>query len=67
MELSCILAYLRRESVQTIPMHCLYKNSNKSVSVRKRKIKHISKIQLVVYYQSYVLGWATTRVYVIAH
>ena len=28
----------------------------------------ISKIQLVVYYQCYVLiGWATTRLYVIAH
>ena len=28
----------------------------------------ISKIQLVVYYQSCILiGWATTRLYVIAH
>ena len=31
-------------------------------------ITYISKIQIVVYYQSYVLiGWATTRLYVIAH
>ena len=32
------------------------------------RIFHISKIQLVVYYQSCILiGWATTRLYVIAH
>ena len=33
-----------------------------------QEIKEISKIQLVVYYQCRVLiGWATTRLYVIAH
>ena len=34
----------------------------------KGKILFFSKIQLVVYYQCCVLiGWATTRLYVIAH
>ena len=33
-----------------------------------QEIKEISKIQLVVYYQCRVLiGWAATRLYVIAH
>ena len=32
------------------------------------QVNTISKIQLVVYYQCCVLiGWATTRLYVIAH
>ena len=31
-------------------------------------INYFSKIQLVVYYQCWILiGWATTRLYVIAH
>ena len=35
---------------------------------RKADISFFSKIQLVVYYQCWVLiGWATTRLYVIAH
>ena len=33
-----------------------------------RRIFAFSKIQLVVYYQFWILiGWATTRLYVIAH
>ena len=36
--------------------------------IRITRIKHIGKIQLVVYYQCCVLiGWASTRLYVIAH
>ena len=35
---------------------------------KDKKIKDISKIQLVIYYQCCILiGWATTRLYVIAH
>ena len=35
---------------------------------KDKKIKDISKIQVVVYYQCCILiGWATTRLYVIAH
>ena len=32
------------------------------------QVCYISKIQLVVYYQCcFLIGWATTRLYVIAH
>ena len=35
---------------------------------QEQKLNFISKIQLVVYYQCCVLiGWITTRLYVIAH
>ena len=35
---------------------------------QNQRITVFSKIQLVVYYQCYILiGWATTRLYVIAH
>ena len=39
-----------------------------TVKFDEKQISDISKIQLVVYYQTCVrIGWATTRLYVIAH
>ena len=47
--------------------HCMISKSNVK-SVPCDSVFVVSKIQLVVYYQCCVLiGWATTRLYVIAH
>ena len=47
-------------------LHCKEINSPRDMT--RVLIFIISKIQLVVYYQSCLLiGWATTRLYVIAH
>ena len=57
-----------RSHMKTIynPNLCTFINF--SDSINSRKISTISKIQLVVYYQCYVLiGLATSRLFVIAH
>ena len=42
--------------------------TGKTLNLSQKGINAISKIQLVVYYQCcVVIGWATTRLYVIAH
>ena len=41
---------------------------NEMQELQSKRLTLISKIQLVVYYQCCVLiGWATARLYVIAH
>ena len=67
--------YTHHSSAQTGNLPSLSQNSflvwwpgEVKVMSRKNLVRGFSKIQLVVYYQRCVLiGWATTRLYVIAH
>ena len=67
--------YTHHSSAQTGNLSSLSQNSflvwwpgEVKVMSRKNLVRGFSKIQLVVYYQRCVLiGWATTRLYVIAH
>ena len=67
--------YTHHSSAQTGNLSSLSQNSflvwwpgEVEVMSRKNLVRGFSKIQLVVYYQCCVLiGWATSRLYVIAH